>query len=535
MTSSEQDEQTLSSKEKQDAHEKQVEGVRSQDLAGASMEFHEDGRYGDRGRTVDGILRNSIDQGNGILFDKPGHEDLVIERTSSSEDESDNSEVNISYYPEHEVQETGHSDYYKDIVDFPVLFRKNIGVGTMEAVDYILNKNQDNPVCKAIPHNISQNVSFLISSSSIGHWRNMHSDGMGSWKSNGVKTRFLNISEGKNRFISDDFMGFPNTYEIKRCHYTNRSDPELHKVIVRLIDATGTHIDKKLVQYYFQGEEKIVKIKPHGNSKKYNPFIRTQHTTLEEIKSMPNSKKPKEVFHNILEVKGGVTGLKSPEEIPRNRQQISDLRKNAKENENNDELKVLMDKISSEKSKPDNTFVFELCTDPELILFIANKHQLQDLDVFCTNPANFCILGIDPTFNIGNYMVTLTSYRNLKVKTNAGINLVMLEPVLIHQRKLVHSYFELPSKLIKNNPKLSELLAFGTDGEHNLKQVFQLFFPNALHLLCDLRMKDNIKSKLTKLGINKAASKEYMNEIFGRDLGEERQPGLCTLKMLTKL
>ena len=179
-----------------------------------------------------------------------------------------------------------------------------------------------------------------------------------------------------------------------------------------------------------------------------------------------------------------------------------------------------------EKSKPDNTFVFDLSTDPELILFVLEKCQLKELEIFCTNPANFCILGVDPTFNIRNYMVTLTSYRNLKVKTERGINPVMLGPVLSHQHKLEHSCFELPSKRIKHNPNLSQLLAFVTDGEHNLKRVFELFFPNALHLLCDLHMKDNVRSKMTKLGITKSTATKYMHDIFGRDISDERQPGL---------
>ena len=39
----------------------------------------------------------------------------------------------------------------------------------------------------------------------------------------------------------------------------------------------------------------------------------------------------------------------------------------------------------TEKSKPDNTFVLELSTDPELILFIANMHQLLDIDALGMN------------------------------------------------------------------------------------------------------------------------------------------------------
>ena len=103
------------------------------------------------------------------------------------------------------------------------------------------------------------------------------------------------------------------------------------------------------------------------------PYIRTDHTTFETMKNMSLSKKPKEIFESILESKGGVTCLKKPGELPRNRQQISDSKKHLKDIDEKDELKVLMDRITVEKLKPDNTFVFDLTTDPELILFIAEK------------------------------------------------------------------------------------------------------------------------------------------------------------------
>ena len=52
------------------------------------------------------------------------------------------------------------------------------------------------------------------------------------------------------------------------------------------------------------------------------------------------------------------------------------------------------------------------------------------------------------------------------------------------------------------------------------------FYPNALHLLCDVHMRDNIYSKLSKLQIPRGTANEYMVDIFGKDLGRERQPGL---------
>ena len=132
---------------------------------------------------------------------------------------------------------------------------------------------------------------------------------MGSWKSTGVKTKYIHASGGRMWLISEDMFGFSQTYMIKRCQFTNRSDPERHKIVIRATNSKGDQEDKMFVQYYFEKEEKCVKILPHGNSKKDQAFVRTQYTTLEEIKhlSKSDSKKPKAIFHEILETKGGVT------------------------------------------------------------------------------------------------------------------------------------------------------------------------------------------------------------------------------------
>lgn len=61
------------------------------------------------------------------------------------------------------------------------------------------------------------------------------------------------------------------------------------------------------------------------------------------------------------------------------------------------------------------------------------------------------------------------------------------------------------------------MLAFGTDGEHNLHKAFEFFFPNAILLLCDMHMKDNKEC---------SSAVPVLLDIFGKDTGDERQTGL---------
>ena len=50
--------------------------------------------------------------------------------------------------------------------------------------------------------------------------------------------------------------------------------------------------------------------------------------------------------------------------------------------------------------------------------------------------------------------------------------------------------------------------------------------PYTQHLLCDLHMKDNIMSKMKELGIRGKPSEVILSDIFGREIGCRRVPGL---------
>ena len=39
-------------------------------------------------------------------------------------------------------------------------------------------------------------------------------------------------------------------------------------------------------------------------------------------------------------------------------------------------------------------------------------------------------------------------------------------------------------------------------------------------------MKGNIESKLLELKVDRQCAKEYLKDIFGRDIGDQREPGI---------
>jgi hypothetical protein len=102
----------------------------------------------------------------------------------------------------------------------------------------------------------------------------------------------------------------------------------------------------------------------------------------------------------------------------------------------------------------------------------------------------------------------------------------MLGPILIHQKKNFDSYFKLSSSILQICPEMKNLKAFGTDGDKNLSDAFEVCFTSAKHLLCDIHMQDNIERKLKDLGITKGKAREYIDDIFGKTKDGIKTKGL---------
>ena len=184
-----------------------------------------------------------------------------------------------------------------------------------------------------------------------------------------------------------------------------------------------------------------------------------------------------------------------------------------------------MDLAKSQEQTKD-VFVREVRCAPEFTVFLASNRQLKEIEKYCTNAKNFSILGIDTTFNIGAFYVTVTTYRNPMLVSKNGNEPVMIGPILIHQKKNFESYFKLSSSNLQLCPEMKNLRAFGTDGDQNLSDAFEVCFTAARHLLCDIHMQDNIERKLKDLGITKDKAREYIGDIFGKLTGDVKIKGL---------
>ena len=83
----------------------------------------------------------------------------------------------------------------------------------------------------------------------------------------------------------------------------------------------------------------------------------------------------------------------------------------------------------------EKTFIRSVDTLPEKVIFVASNQQLTDLAAFCTDARKFCIIGADPTYNVGPCYVTLATYQQLQFLIEKGEHPLMMSPVIISTRK----------------------------------------------------------------------------------------------------
>jgi len=90
--------------------------------------------------------------------------------------------------------------------------------------------------------------------------------------------------------------------------------------------------------------------------------------------------------------------------------------------------------------KDEQSFIREVVGAPELKCVLTFDWQLQDIVVFCNDPAKISILGVDPTFNLGKFNLTVTTYSNLKVVDRVTrAHPTMIGPLILSQKKTFDS------------------------------------------------------------------------------------------------
>uniref|UniRef100_A0A1X7SXK8 MULE transposase domain-containing protein n=1 Tax=Amphimedon queenslandica TaxID=400682 RepID=A0A1X7SXK8_AMPQE len=160
--------------------------------------------------------------------------------------------------------------------------------------------------------------------------------------------------------------------------------------------------------------------------------------------------------------------------------------------------------------------VQEVTCAPEPMAVLCTDQQLNDIVRFCVDPFNFCVFGIDPTFNLGDFSVTPLVYSHLLLQDRKTKHSpILFGPMLVHFHMLFSTYNYFLSTLIGLKPELAGIKAVGSDGEKALVDAILRNFPAAVHLRCFHHLQQNIEKHLHEHNYPASATKVYISDIFG--------------------
>ena len=145
---------------------------------------------------------------------------------------------------------------------------------------------------------------------------------------------------------------------------------------------------------------------------------------------------------------GGVISASDACEIPRNEQQVTKLKSRIKYSEllnvhnlpfePSDELAVVLHQAFMEDKSDQFIRAVQCYREPAIV--VATERQLNDLVRFCTVLGKGSIMTIDPTFSLGDFDVTVITYRHTMLSSRQSKQPPgMIGPVMVHYRKTLTS------------------------------------------------------------------------------------------------
>ena len=282
------------------------------------------------------------------------------------------------------------------------------------------------------------------------------------------------------------------------------------------------------MQYYFdKNKPHEIQSKPHGNSKTEQPYYRTMKSVHNTLQQSAGNATPKQALANSLQKCGRLLGARSVGCLPKSRSQVRYHQSKNKTPSTSDSLFNVMLQCKSTDQDSDNAFVRTVVAAPEPMAVLATNRQMNDMVRFLTDLNHHTVMGIDPTFNFGDFNVTPIAFQYLLLEhRKQGHSPVILGPLLVHQQKKFSSYHFFASTLISLCPGLRNIRAFGTDGETQLYQAFQMQLPDAVHLRCFRHFRANLITKLKALGMTSEIIDQFMRDIFGVTIDGLHEVGL---------
>ena len=181
-------------------------------------------------------------------------------------------------------------------------------------------------------------------------------------------------------------------------------------------------------------------------------------------------------------------------------------------------------KLAQGKSQ---AFVQDVKAVPQPMCILSFEWQLNDMERFLTNNHNYGILTADTTYNLGDFYVTPLTYPHLMLNdVKTGKSPLILGPLFVHQSTSFAAFNYFASTLVGCKPNLRHIMVFGTDGDKSLVEAFSHNFQYSIQLRCFIHFRKNVEEKLKSLGLPSVVCEQFLDDIFGKRVGNTIQEGL---------
>lgn len=417
-----------------------------------------------------------------------------------------------------------------------------IGMTSMDVLKLIvLEKFDRNDVCKAVP-TPDTDTTYLVDLTSI-HEKDLGCDDSGSYtKFGGYTTYYSALSEGGD-ITGFKYMGKKKPLDEKEENIIILKRYYSYKTSTDIGEKRGTRIISRA--YHCNGMYQYAVIQYIGCKELFTShhrkYLRTKPSVIQEASMLSEIfTSPKKVI-TIMD-KNVDNLVCSPSDRMRNRMQVSNAKRAIRHSipvqKRGKTTGMDMSKLRSQLVE--GTFLRDIQQssrkEGELCLntFAASDFGMRLMQTYCcTTSKDRQVLGIDMTYAIGKFYVTLATvpcpYLRTRLHPSRMPTILTAMATTVSRHK--NDYLYLANELKKC--KLSTLI-YGTDGEIALEMGMEETFPiskvtpgqQSIHLRCFLHARKNISDQLEKLKSDKIKCDKIISDIFGRENQGIRTEGL---------
>ncbi|XP_028514907.1 uncharacterized protein LOC110239267 isoform X1 [Exaiptasia diaphana] len=310
---------------------------------------------------------------------------------------------------------------------------------------------------------------------------------------------------------------------------------EYARVYAKMRDTTTCSLlcPNIIMHYYFNTGHRVpIVADKHGNTKNENAsnFRPKEHSLKQSCKKLvqEDSRAPRLICQemqekvDVLESFSDSSVIRDPKQISNYRQTYGPVKNRKHEDAIRDVIFELLEQSHEDSDLLDKnqSFIQELLLrhgkQAGVVAYL--QQTLKDIERFCTTKANPFItspLSADTTFNIAEYLLTQTTYRQLSVLDRGSLKHPWFPgPLLCHRNQAKEDFAFLWQAVKRGNPHLTNLLVLGTDEDEALSGGILQETNNTIDLLGKEHVFANVEKKLTDLNFPLIQRRSILADIF---------------------